>query len=90
MSVWAIELLMMSSVFFWATVKSALPTDRIWVAVSFRLAVSTPRAITAITPMATADAVRNARNGRAAMFRSMSPTNRMPLRTGQMWRRCPA
>ena len=57
MSASSIVLLTMSSVFFWEIVKSALPTWRIWVAVSFRLAVRTPSAVTAITPIATAAAV---------------------------------
>ncbi len=58
---------------FSATVKSAFPTFRIDVAASWRLAVSTPSASTAPTPMATATPVSAERSLRDQMFCAMSP-----------------
>ena len=75
MSSSAIVLLMRSSVCFCATVKSAVPTRSSWVAVTLRELVSTPRATTAVTPIATAAAVSPARSGRPRIWRRTSPRN---------------
>src|SRR6266567_7114953 len=61
----------MSETFRWATVKSALPVDRIETAVERRLLVTMPIVTTVITPTATATAERPTRMRRARKLRSM-------------------